>query len=91
MRTDEAHKLHSLVPSNRDTEYSLRGGNNKLSIPTILAKTIDYTLIYLLPLDCQFISNDPPRPQNSECFISFVNWYITVGEANYTRNASETR
>ena len=33
MRTDEAHKLHSLVPSNRDTEYSLRGGNNKLSIP----------------------------------------------------------
>ena len=33
MRTDESHKLHSLVPSNRDTEYSLRGGNNKLSIP----------------------------------------------------------
>ena len=33
MRTDDAHKLHSLVPSNRDTEYSLRGGNNKLSIP----------------------------------------------------------
>ncbi len=33
MRTDEAHKLHSPVPSNRDTEYSLRGGNNKFSIP----------------------------------------------------------
>ena len=32
-RTDESHKLHSLVPSNRDTEYSLRGGNNILSIP----------------------------------------------------------
>ena len=28
-----SHKLHSLVPSNRDTEYSLRGGNNILSIP----------------------------------------------------------
>ena len=25
MFTDESHKLHSLVPSNRDTEYSLRG------------------------------------------------------------------
>ena len=33
MRTDVSHKLHSLVPSNRDTEYSLRGGNDILSIP----------------------------------------------------------
>ena len=63
MRTDEAHKLHSLVPSNRDTEYSLRGGNNKLSIPTILAKTIDYTLIYLLPLTVNSYRMTPLAPK----------------------------
>ena len=33
MCTDVSHKLHSLVPSNRDTEYSLRDGNDILSIP----------------------------------------------------------
>ena len=36
--------------------------------PTILAKTIDYTLDIFAPFgvpDCQFISNDPPRPQNN--------------------------
>ena len=35
---------------------------------TILAKTIDYTLDIFAPFgvpDCQFISNDPPRPQNN--------------------------
>ncbi len=37
-------------------------------LPTILAKTIDYTLDIFAPFDvpdCQFISNDPPRPHIS--------------------------
>ena len=48
MCTDESHKLHSLVPSNRDTEYSLRGGNGIFSIPR--CKTNRYANSFIIIL-----------------------------------------
>ncbi len=53
MRTDEAHRLHSLVPSKRDTEYSLWGGNNKLSIPR--CKTNTYANSFIIAGSKAFI------------------------------------
>ena len=48
MCTDESHKLHSLVPSNRDTEYSLRGGNDIFSIPRCRTNRYANSFIFIL-------------------------------------------
>ncbi len=52
----------------RTPDSADQNDKSTLSGTTILAKTIDYTLDIFAPFgvpDCQFISNDPPRPQNN--------------------------